>query len=62
MMRDSSLSDWETPAQPPTADLGLLRDVLEDFKPPGIRQRLGDPLELLGLHCLLTLRNRTIYR
>jgi hypothetical protein len=62
MMGDSSLPDRKTTAQSLAAYLGLLRDVLEDFKPPGIGQSLGDPLKLLGLHCLLMLRNRTIYR
>jgi len=56
MMRDSCLSNRKAPAQSPAADLGLLRDVLENFKPPWIGQRLGDPLELLGLHWLLKLR------
>jgi hypothetical protein len=56
MMRDSSLANREAPAQPLAADLGLLRDVLEDFEPSGIGQCLGDPLELLGLHWLLMLR------
>ncbi len=56
MVRDSRLSNRETPAQPLAADLGLLRDVLEDFEPSGIGQRLRDPLELLGLHWLLMLR------
>ena len=46
----------EAPAQPLAADLGLLRNVLEDFEPSGIGQRLRDPLELLGLHWLLMLR------
>jgi hypothetical protein len=62
MMGDSSLADRKTPAQSLAAYLGLLRDVLEDFKPPGIGQGFGDPLKLLGLHCLLMLRNRTTYR
>jgi hypothetical protein len=62
MMGDSSLPDRKAPAQSPAAYLGLLRDVLEDFKPPGIGKGLGDPLELLGLHCLLMLRDRTTYR
>lgn len=55
-MGDSSLPNWKAPAQPLAADLGLLRDVLEDFKPPGIGQCLGDPLELLRLHWLLKLQ------
>jgi len=55
-MGDSGLPDGKAPAQSLAADLGLLRDVLENFKPPGIGQGLGDPLELLGLHCLLKLR------
>jgi hypothetical protein len=62
MMGDSSLPDRKTPAQSLAAYLGFLRDVLEDFKPPGIGQGLGDPLKLLGLHCLFMLRNRTTYR
>jgi hypothetical protein len=53
MMGDSSLPDRETPAQSLTANLGLLRDVLEDLKPPGIGQGFGDSLKLLGLHWLL---------
>jgi len=53
MMGDSSLADREAPAQSLAAYLGLLRDVLEDLEPPGIGQRLGDPLKLLGLHWLL---------
>jgi hypothetical protein len=55
-MRDSCLPDRKAPAQPLAADLGLLRDVLEDLEPSRIGQRFGDPLELLGLHWLLMLR------
>jgi hypothetical protein len=62
MMGDSSLPDWKAPAQSLAAYLGLLCDVLEDFEPPRIGQGLGDPLKLLGLHCLLMLRDRTTYR
>ncbi len=47
------MPDRETPAQSLAANLGLLRDVLEDLKPPGIGQGLGYPLKLLGLHWLL---------
>jgi hypothetical protein len=56
MMGDSRLSNRKTSAQSAAANLGLLRDVLKNFKPPGIGQGLGDPLELLGLHWLLALR------
>jgi len=55
-MRDSGLADRETPTQTLAADLGLLRDVLENLEPSGIGQRLGDPLELLGLHGRIMLR------
>ena len=56
MMRDSRLADREAPAQTLAANLGLLRDVLEDLEPSRIRQCLGDPLELLGLHGRIMLR------
>jgi hypothetical protein len=32
------------------ADLGLLRDVLEDFEPARIGKRFCNTLELLGVH------------
>jgi len=50
------LADRETPAQPLAADLGLLRNVLENLEPSRIGQCLGDPLELLGLHGRIMLR------
>lgn len=55
-MRDSGLADREAPAQSLAADLGLLGDVLKDFKATRIGQGFGDPLELLGLHGRFMLR------
>jgi hypothetical protein len=50
VVRDRRLPHREAPAEMLAADLGLLRDMLEDFEPPRIGKRFSNTLELLGIH------------
>ena len=52
VMGDRRLSNRETTAQALAPDFGLLGDVLQDFEAARISKRLGDALELLGVHVL----------
>lgn len=49
-MRDRGLPNRKTTTKATTADFGLRRDVLENFEPAWVGQRLRYPLELLDIH------------